>query len=491
MVPHMFTSPRWQLLGIGILAVSVVGPLAFGRGQQPNPPAEKLKKLYYGISDCRECHLKGREGALLCNCKEQQIWEDEDKHREAYNVLSRDRAKEMGRLLGYDPAKKKECIVCHGVYVSNDAEKDDKSFKLEDGVSCVACHGPYDNWYDPHSSPRRRDFWRNLSRTDKETQYGMTDLWDPVKRARMCATCHIGSSEEEKVVTHEMYAAGHPPLPSFEVATYSKQMPKHWQYLREKDPKVQKLLRYDSSRLEETELVLLGGLASFRESMNLLSGEAAKKGSLDLAQFDCASCHHELKRPSSRQRDGYPGIPGRPHMQTWPLGLVHVGIRHVAGNEDEAKTLAKELHDALAKLHRAYDEQPFGNAPEVATAAKELVVWSDAYRARLAKAPYDKAAALRILHELAKQPAPDFETARQLAWAFETVYADYVRLGEANAEVMSGIKKLREELSLKLPSGKEGNLLKWLPIWLKHGAAYEPEPFQNAFAELATRLPAK
>ena len=62
----------------------------------------------------------------------------------------------------------------------------------------------------------------------------MTDLWDPVKRATKCASCHIGNPGEQKVVTHAMYAAGHPPLPGLETATFSDAMPRHWEYLREK-----------------------------------------------------------------------------------------------------------------------------------------------------------------------------------------------------------------------------------------------------------------
>ena len=31
------------------------------------------------------------------------------------------------------------------------------------------------------------------------------------------------------MVTHEMYAAGHPPLPGFEIATFCSQMPPHWE----------------------------------------------------------------------------------------------------------------------------------------------------------------------------------------------------------------------------------------------------------------------
>src|SRR5947209_12356109 len=101
----------------------------------------------------------------------------------------------------------------------------------------------------------------------------MTDLWDPAKRTALCASCHIGNKEQGKFVTHEMYAAGHPPLPGFEVATFSNQMPRHWQYLKEKDEKVLALLEYDAAQasLEETNLLAIGVLVNFQASMDILA----------------------------------------------------------------------------------------------------------------------------------------------------------------------------------------------------------------------------
>ena len=42
---------------------------------------------------------------------------------------------------------------------------------------------------------------------------------DPVRRTELCLSCHLGSTSENKMVTHAMYAAGHPPLPGFEMET--------------------------------------------------------------------------------------------------------------------------------------------------------------------------------------------------------------------------------------------------------------------------------
>ena len=67
----------------------------------------------------------------------------------------------------------------------------------------------------------------------------MTDLWDPIVRVRTCVSCHVGNVEQGKVLTHAMYAAGHPPLPGIEASTFAAAMPNHWKPLsqKRKDPK--------------------------------------------------------------------------------------------------------------------------------------------------------------------------------------------------------------------------------------------------------------
>ena len=74
-------------------------------------------------------------------------------------------------------------------------------------------------------------------------------------------------------------------------------MPRHWKYPSEKSSTVQKLLKYDraEANLEKTQLVVIAGLVSFRESMNLLASQAAEakdpeKSWPELAQFDCYAC---------------------------------------------------------------------------------------------------------------------------------------------------------------------------------------------------------
>ena len=160
-----------------------------------------------------------RSRRLICQMTEFPIYDTQDKHKLAYSALTGDRGKEMSRLLGYDVKTKDQCLNCHS---TADRDKGTQFYSREDeGVTCVACHGTVAEWVEIHQ--RTGDGpWQKLDRKTKEELYGMNDLWDPVRRAETCASCHIGNYAQGKVVTHAMYAAGHPPLPSFEAATFSE-----------------------------------------------------------------------------------------------------------------------------------------------------------------------------------------------------------------------------------------------------------------------------
>ena len=97
--------------------------------------------------------------------------------------------------------------------------KDDFSF--QDGVNCEVCHGPLD--ITKHTEAD----WR-LNDPDNKRKMGMADLRNPATRAELCLSCHVGNAEAGRVVTHPMYAAGHPPLPSVDIARFVKNIPQHW-----------------------------------------------------------------------------------------------------------------------------------------------------------------------------------------------------------------------------------------------------------------------
>jgi Cytochrome c554 and c-prime len=474
----------------------------------------KPTKMYYGVLACSNngCHDNptnpNQKDIILCGYDEVRIWSTQDKHKDANKVLTGPLAKQMAKLLGIkgDFANEAACISCHGVLVDDPKKIHKPSFNLNEGVSCGVCHGMNKEWVAKHSDFLERETWRALSRTTKETQFGMTDLWNPEKRALLCASCHIGNAAEGKVVTHAMYAAGHPPLPSFELATFSDAMPRHWKYLAEKPAPVQKILNYDPAKvgLEQTQLAMIAGLVSFRESMNLLASQALQdaepkhpdKGWPELAQFDCYACHHDLKSKSWRQERGYAGKPGRPNMRAWPAALVHLGI--LQAGKGDAKAEAKFTKDLLARMKAltdAFDAQPFGDPKAVATAAKQAADWAGDLLKRIQDDPVDRTAARRLLDGLRQESAGrllDFDSARQLAWTFRAIQNELNPKFAASAETAKLLKELENQLSLDLPKGQVEISKEYLKDVLEKLNDYEPERFRKSFELLIEKtMPSK
>jgi hypothetical protein len=331
----------------------------------------------------------------------------------------------------------------------------------------------------------------------------MKDLWDPVKRATLCASCHIGNQKQKKFVTHEMYAAGHPPLPGFEPATFSEEMPRHWQYLRQKPADVQKLpgFPYDGKEQEQTRLLLVGAMVSLRESMRLLAQQALeckKKDSnglaLDLANFDCYACHHDL-RADKRRRPALAGRPGRPPMRPWPLALVKLAIHHAAGNEEIAKKMLSSFEEKVKEVQGAFGAQPFGDPGEIICTADALAVWADGLVRILdkKKKPCDAAEVRRLLlllPTLYERDNLDYDSARQVAWALKIMYQESQAPPDAMANpwIEKAIASLESQLKLELPTGaKKKSVVPALKDGLHRLNNFDPDKFKEVLGTLTKR----
>jgi len=493
--------PRIAALTVSVWAFFVLGgflaawhgsSLPQGRAQEPRPGPTKL---YFGVSACVDCHGKGtRLEDPLCRCTEVSIWEEKDKHKDAYKVLSEPLAQRMGELLKIDVLKDKSCVSCHGVVIQDESQRH-RSFKESDGVSCVVCHGPYREWVGPHGLETERDMWRQLTRKEKEERYGMTDLWDPFKRAQLCLSCHVGNAAEGKVITHDMYAAGHPPLPSFELATFSEEMPRHWQLLGEKSQKVKALLQAtaDDTRFERTQLLLVSGALAHGSTLRLLEAEAVEARWPEFARLDCYACHHDLQSPGWRQDRKVQGKPGRAPLASWPMPLHKLG---------ERLTLTREPDPGLTALRTELDRVPFGKASNLREPARKSAERSEALARTLAARKLTTADVLALLHELCRiaiEDGPDYDSARQIAWSFAIVHgellADAQRGGQVPEAVLRNqdqvqrvLEELKTGLRLKLPSGKE-SITGQLDANLKTLYRYDPARFRAAFAQLKAALP--
>jgi hypothetical protein len=510
------------LVALPGMLVLAIGFVVAGGDTMPSTVLEQKEpittptRFFFGKSACTgKCHdliepLVDKDLPAICRCTEFTEWDSNDKHKLAHKVLNDQRGQRMAELLGFDVAKDKRCVSCHGVWIEpNEMDKyvdtkyKDFNVRMEEGVTCGACHGHYKEWVKEHAVRFEEDRkkWRALARMIKQTHYGMKDLWNPINRTRLCASCHIGNAADGKIVTHEMYAAGHPPLPAFEIVTFSNQMPRHWQYLKEKDEAVLKLLKFNhrDAELEETHLLAIGGLVAFEANLKLLEAQAATKDWPELAHFDCYACHHELKSKSWRQERGFAGKPGRPPLREWPTALVELGLWHAAGTDTEAAKLLAKFQDQLAALQAVFDAQPFGQGDKVIPQVKALREWMDLQvkeiQKRIQDSGYRAEASAKLLGHLldmqrphfqgqGKQPVPDFDSARQLAWAYQVLYLETVSKHDPKARqkqatamtAQAAWKGLNDYLLLTLPQGQK-KLEGSLATNLNHSSNYEPREF--------------
>lgn len=541
---------------LGLLAVAALITLAESATAQDKAAVPAAgQPRFQGLRSCVPCHNERIEdknpfitlSREFCALNEVGIFAH-DKHRQAFELLTGDLGQRMEAILrkGYgDPEYKvttdKKCLACHANW--HWKEGFDLPPLSEFGVSCEACHGPSSLWEQPHDEPA----WRAMSPDEKEAKFGFIDVRNPIRRTKQCFSCHIGNVQEGKVVTHEMYAAGHPPLPGIEIESFTSQMPSHWRTLREKGEfsgrdryiEVNFPGQDPLNELTRTKSVLIGGVMALRESVNLFASQSVDNGSKDwpeLAVFDCAACHHDLTAPAWRQKRGYgSSIPGRPQMFAWPLALVRVAVFHRAGGEEAAAK--KDWGEFLTKfeaLKRALDKRPFGDPAAInaaVTGETGLLAWLDKLAADVLASRVqaeDARRALQIVVSLPAEDYPDFNSARQLLWAARSIRAELNAAypgfkprpdGETekasidraleNLNLYSAWKagpraaseksiddlllklELTPKLQLNLPAGDEYVIAQQLPESLKMAAAYDPAWFRAQLAALAKELDEK
>jgi len=456
------------------------------------PGAGKPESRYMGAGSCSLCHANGNASAVpseLATLDEFQAWDRRDKHRLAFKALTSPRAKEMETLLGMKPgeaATSRQCLACHAIDVTADTagptlpDAAAQHAAVEQGVGCEACHGRASLWIDRHWKPGEWSALEPPLKEQKYDQYGMTNLRDPVRRTELCLSCHLGDIACGKFVTHDMFAAGHPPLPAFEIESFLEQMPPHWRTV---------------APLSRTRSVALEGLVALRASVRLLADANrlpqqqghAGTGPCDFAVYDCTACHHELHIPSARQERGYfGGAPGRPSLRAWNMPLAMAAIK------------PSTLDAALARLQSATRGRPFGDAQALQTAARDVVSQLDQAIGSLRSKPLDGAESRRLVEQICRLGAEsplDYDTAWQLTGALRAIVADLDRPGPGEAAIPFDpkIKSLIEELSALVhfpsapnsPSNPQANDRG--SLW-QNGEDFKPERFRDKLEEIGKLL---
>lgn len=511
------------------LGAAVLGLAAAGRGTPAHSayaatlqdaPKVAATPGWSTANSCRLCHRadtsKGQPVTDFVKLNEVDAWEKNDKHHEGFTALLGERSKEMQRRLGWaDVSSEARCLSCHAPAASYSPRDDDA---VKEGVSCVSCHGAFTEWVAEHGgvgNKAKQEAWIDTPPGVKHDKFGMTDLRDPAVRTATCASCHVGDKGQDRVVTHEMYAAGHPPLPGLEVSTFSTAEPPHWwpmkdvpylnlapsalmkkygvqDYERQK-PRFEKLrdtYRVDRFETQHARLVAVGGLVTFREAMRLFAETApAAKGAMpDFARFDCAACHHDLtvSENSFRQGRGFAADAGRPPSSSWPSALAFVGLE--AGDPAQVESRRADLDAGLKRLKEAVGKRPFGDSGAAAEAAK-LAAWTDAIIKEIDGRKLGSDDAIRLLRAIAKSPVPDHASARQLAWAFRTIYVELKAKPANDKEITTTINDLIAELGIKFEEGsRPGVVEREVGARLDADEKFRPEKVGPLFDRLSDLL---
>lgn len=308
-----------------------------------------------------------------------------------------------------------------------------------DGVSCEVCHGAAKDWIGNHYSHE----WAQMTAQEKSAM-GFINTKNLVERARLCVGCHVG--KEGMDVNHDLIAAGHPRL-RFEMGAYlANYTNRHWSRDAEKR-------RYPE--LEEKSW-LIGQLVSAKAAIDLMAvrAEAGTKERPwpELAEFNCASCHHRLGPNFGKFGKG--NIPGQlPVWGTWYHTTPGTLVPLVFGPA-ESSGLSKDLTD-FAQMVR----NPATRPRELASRARGFSSkWEDLIQF-CERMPYDRNRSRGILEGLTRTDAGelDWESATQR-------YLGMLSLLQTMKEktppqewepIEKGIKGLGKILESAFPSGQE------------------------------------
>jgi hypothetical protein len=472
-----------------------------------------------GAKSCGLCHGRTRavdalveEQTEFVRLSEASRWKQFDKHHVAYDLVridleapkfdlpehvSNKRARDMVIKLGWtqgDGNFEHRCLTCHAG-LDRDADLSNKAILnsvLLEGVQCEACHGPGEKYTQLTEHPQST--WRAKSIEEKQA-LGLKDLSNSVVTAEVCLSCHLGELSSGRFVTHDMYAAGHPPLPPFDLQTFLDAMPPHWGKVegenedRRRGPAIQEkptwaangadrpfqfqreyLLKHfeiDPSKsdveireevqrsFERSKRSMVGAMVAQDTSLQLLH-DAADQPAVwgDYALFDCMGCHQTLFKDRSRYRA--PGrVPGRPFPPTWLT---------------VSDTLTGELlptDPIRAKVDDAFNRVPFGDRDRFKAESASLTKFLEERR-KLAyewsKQVVDAADTKEWVALLIEEQSPklsDYWVAKQTAWMVQVAVGELVDKKQLDASaVAEDLEALDRILLLKLQIPQRESVLK-------------------------------
>jgi hypothetical protein len=320
----------------------------------------------HGAASCAAaaCHGGAHPGVARASASrgaEYPLWFQNDPHARSWQTICGEQSVAMMRRLGImqggrivDQAGFHKCLACHNT--TGRMPGTGVTARMAEGVGCAACHGPDQNWLHEH--------YRDPPDPDTATALGFVDNKDLLTRARMCATCHVGDKDRD--MNHDMIAAGHPEL-QYEFATYHSRLPKHW--------------REDSrcEAIDEAQLWLVGQIASLDASLTLLESRAHSSQATgvwpEFAEYDCASCHHQL-RASLERTTGAPQ--DSPRCSTWHRAGLPWLLEYTRATGEETahdRRLSLALNELSRLMETGDPAAPSAVARQARTARHALDQW--------------------------------------------------------------------------------------------------------------------
>jgi Cytochrome c554 and c-prime len=506
---------------------------AYQTGQAENETPER-HYVEIGAKECAACHshpspLYQQLGVTsFIRLVEAREWFERDKHAVAYqmvrfgdaadgvdpsngtelsesNRLSQSICEQLGWKKG-DNNFERQCLTCH---VGLDANADMTKLRLESlrfGVQCEACHGPGSGYTEREH--HQQVSWRSKT-PEQKAALGMRDLRSPTVAANVCLSCHLGDIEQNRFVTHAMYAAGHPPLPPFDLQVFMEAMPPHWQPLsNEVDPDrkgEESIVKFELEkefydinfkiRTEEDKKRFFEGYHETQRSMigAIVAQQKGYRLTFDLAEtpdrwgdfaiYDCMGCHQELKANKARTREAN-RVPGRAYPARWwnIESSVPAVIASIKGNTTDT-------------FFATFDQVPFGDRSMLLATKQEFRRGFNQNFGELleqSKRPLTELQARAWLVELyrsRKNQLHDYWLAKQTAWMFQVGILELIQhrvLADQPSQQL--LESLKQELQLDIFGSQQESVLKKQRIVLESAKNFDVEKCRGLFDQLVRLL---
>ena len=283
------------------------------------PPKVDSPLKFTGAGSCNQAKCHGHKSKPRAN--EYTTWAKAEVHSAGYSVLFEEDSQKIGKDFGLKgkPEESKECTVCHTLSIEDKPDLKGEKYDVNEGVTCELCHGPAEQYLEPHAKPYEPKgvtgdelTAKRAERHDQSVKQGMWNAKDPRTRLETCVFCHYQ-------INGNMVKAGHPSL-KFEMGYFQKTMPVHWEETPDKGD------GFPAKMMAASQAI------SLRESLLNLKGAAKAKLEKGLLQdgFNQAQSHGNVLRV-----------------------LSGIGIADIKAIESGLKDLSKSLGDAGALASKA------------------------------------------------------------------------------------------------------------------------------------------